>query len=120
MIQSTPPWHDLNVSGSDHLAAPVEREEVCTRSSLRRVAALLDIDPETLNSQTVLPRGWHFVLMAGDTRRSALRSDGFPGLGVPLPDLGLPRLMLGGRTVDCRHDIPIGATLTRRSALKSL
>jgi 3-methylfumaryl-CoA hydratase len=98
----------------------IQREEACTLASARRVAAMLDLDPDTLATGQDLPRGWHFLLLAADTRLSALRSDGFPGLGVPMPDLGLPRLMLGGRTVSFAQDIPIGAAVTRRSALRSL
>jgi 3-methylfumaryl-CoA hydratase len=101
-------------------STPVEREEACTLASVRRVAAMLDLDPGPLFSGAPLPRGWHFVLLAADTRRSALRADGFPGLGVPMPDLGLPRLMLGGRTVWFRHDIAIGSTVMRNSALRSI
>jgi 3-methylfumaryl-CoA hydratase len=98
----------------------VQREEVCARATVRRVAAMLDLLPDPWEAtQSVLPRGWHFVLMAADTRRSALRADGFPGLGVPMPDLGLPRLMLGGRTVQFRRDIEVGATLVRSSAVQS-
>ena len=73
---------------------------------VRRVAAMLDIDPDGMREGDPLPRGWQFVLLAADTRRSALRADGFPGLGVPMPDLGLPRLMLGGRTVSYRQRDP--------------
>jgi 3-methylfumaryl-CoA hydratase len=97
-----------------------QREETCTLAGVRRVAAMLDLDPDTLATGQALPRGWHFLLLAADTRRSALRSDGFPGLGVPMPDLGLPRLMLGGRAVSFHQDIPIGAAVTRRSGLRSL
>ena len=100
--------------------APVLREEACTVATVRRVAAMLDQDPDDVASGQSLPRGWHFVLLAADTRRSALRADGFPGLGVPMPDLGLPRLMLGGRTVSFRQDIPIGATVVRSSAVRSI
>ena len=81
---------------------------------------MLDVDAEKLVDGVPLPRGWHFVLMGADTPRSALRADGFPGLGVPIPDLGLPRLMLGGRSVSYRQDIPIGATVHRTSAIKSI
>jgi 3-methylfumaryl-CoA hydratase len=98
--------------------APQLREEVCSPATVRRVAAMLDL--EAVASNPSLPRGWHFVLLAADTRRSALRADGFPGLGVPMPDLGLPRLMLGGRTVSFRQDIPIGATVMRSSAVRSI
>lgn len=100
--------------------APVLREEACTQALLRRVAAMLDLDPDPLATAGVLPRGWHFALLAADTTRSALRSDGFPGLGVPMPDLGLPRLMLGGRTVSFRQDLPIGSTVKRSSEVRNI
>ena len=99
---------------------PVRRDEPCTQALLRRVAAMLDLDPVPLAAARVLPRGWHFALLAADTARSALRSDGFPGLGVPMPDLGLPRLMLGGRTVSFRQDLPMGSTVMRSSAVRSI
>lgn len=82
---------------------------------------MLDLAPDAGETPGArLPRGWHFVLLAADTRRSELRGDGFPGLGVPMPDLGLPRLMLGGRTVEFHHDIPVGAEVSRTSGVRSL
>lgn len=98
----------------------VIRSETCNLSTVRRVAAMLDLDPDAWQEGDPLPRGWQFILLGANTRRSALRADGFPGLGVPLPDLGLPRLMLGGRTVLFRGDIPIGATLRRESRVQKL
>ena len=76
---------------------------------------MLDLNPDDFHRGMDLPRGWQFIMMAADTRRSQLRADGFPGLGVPMPDLGLPRLMLGSRSVSFLADIPIGAELTRKS-----
>lgn len=96
------------------------RTEICSTASVRRVAAMLDLDPDTVIEGAPLPRGWQFILMAADTQRSLLRADGFPGLGVALPDLGLPRLLLGGRTVAYKKDIAIGAPLLRRSSIQSL
>ena len=101
-------------------AAHVQRQEVCTAATVRRVAAMLDLEPDELAAAASLPRGWHFVLLAADTRRSALRADGFSGLGVPMPDLGLPRLMLGGRTVTFAQDIPVGAAVMRSSAVQAI
>jgi 3-methylfumaryl-CoA hydratase len=101
-------------------AAPEPHEEVCALATVRRVAAMLDLEPDGLIAGEALPRGWHFVLLAADTRRSVLRSDGFPGLGVPMPDLGLPRLMLGGRAVSFHQDVPIGSTVMRSSAVQSI
>jgi 3-methylfumaryl-CoA hydratase len=101
-------------------APMVERRETCSLATVRRVAAMLDIDPDTVAAGDALPRGWQFVLLGADTRRSALRSDGFPGLGIPMPELGLPRLMLAGRSVAFHADIPIGASVRRASAMQSL
>jgi 3-methylfumaryl-CoA hydratase len=101
-------------------SAPVTRMESCSAATVRRVAAMLDLDPDTFAEGAPLPRGWQFILLGADTRRSSLRGDGFPGLGVPMPDLGLPRLLLGGRTVSYRHEIAIGAPVRRTSAIKSL
>ncbi len=96
------------------------RTEICGLSSVRRVAAMLDLEPDAFGLGAALPRGWQFLLMAADTKRSQLRADGFPGLGVPMPDLGLPRLMLGGRTVAYKSDIPIGAAVKRRSWISNI
>jgi 3-methylfumaryl-CoA hydratase len=96
------------------------RKEVCSLAAVRRVAAMLDLDPDHVVEGAPLPRGWQFILMGADTRRSQLRADGFPGFGVPMPDLGLPRLVLGSRSVEYRMDIPIGACVTRHSSIQSL
>jgi 3-methylfumaryl-CoA hydratase len=98
----------------------VSRVEACSVAVARRVAAMLDLDPEDIAEGDPLPRGWQFVLLGADTRRSALRVDGFPGVGVPMPDVGLPRLLLGGRSVSYLQDVTIGTTLRRTSSVKSL
>ena len=98
----------------------ITRQETCSISSVRRVAAMLDIDSDLFTEGQPLPRGWQFLLMGADTCRSSLRSDGFPGLGVPMPDLGLPRLLLGGRSVKFIRDIPIGGKLRRTSVVENI
>jgi 3-methylfumaryl-CoA hydratase len=105
------------------LKAPLEstlRTEPCSLAAVRRVAAMLDFDPDHFVEGNALPRGWQFILMGADTKRSQLRADGFPGLGVPMPDLGLPRLLLGSRSVSYLTDIPIGACVVRTSGIQSL
>jgi 3-methylfumaryl-CoA hydratase len=99
---------------------PIKAIETCSMSMVKRVAAMLDLSMPALTNGNALPQGWHFFLLAGDTKKSALRQDGFPGLGVPLPDLGLPRLLLGGRTVAYEQDIIIGAAIERTSFIKSI
>ena len=109
-----------DLSSGEDFQHPVVRYETCTIANVRRIAAMLDLNPDAWSEGDPLPRGWQFILLGADTKRSDLRKDGFPGLGVPLPDLGLPRLMLGGRTVHYHGDIRIGATLRRVSHVKSI
>jgi 3-methylfumaryl-CoA hydratase len=99
---------------------PIKSNEICSLAMVRRVAALLDLETHHYSNGDVLPRGWHFFMLAGETRKSALRPDGFPGLGVPIPDLGLPRLLLGGRTVSYRGNILIGSEIERTSFVKNI
>jgi 3-methylfumaryl-CoA hydratase len=98
----------------------IDRTEACTIATVRRAAAMLDLDPEHLRDGDPLPRGWHFLVLGGETRRSALRADGFPGFGVPMADLGLPRLLLAGRSVEYTSDLVIGAPVRRRSWVSKL
>lgn len=94
--------------------------EICSLSMVRRVAAMLDLETQDFSEGDILPKGWHFFMLAGETQKSALRSDGFPGLGVPIPDLGLPRLLLGGRTVSYQGKIIIGSEIERTSFIKNI
>ena len=90
-------------------------DDVCGLTLARRLAALLDRDPHALREGDPLPRGWHVMLFNAPTRQSQLRHDGAAGLGVTLPELSLPRLMLGGRQIRFEGDIPIGAHVRRES-----
>ncbi len=103
-----------------NLKSKTHSNEFCSLTMVRRVAAMLDIDTHSFLEGDILPRGWHFFMLAGETRRSELRSDGFPGLGVAIPDLGLPRLLLGGRTVSYNGDIVIGSVVEKTSFIKSI
>lgn len=90
-------------------------DDICALPLARRLAAMLDRDPADLKSGVALPRGWHVMLFNVPTRQSRLRPDGAAHLGVTLPDLGLPRLMLGGRRIVFDGDIPIGASVRRET-----
>lgn len=98
------------------MSEPVEHaNDVCALPLVRRMAALLDRQPEELKDGDALPRGWHVALFNPPTRQSDLRADGAAHLGVSLPDLGMPRLMMAGRRIDFVGDIPIGARVRRAS-----
>lgn len=90
-------------------------DDVCALPLVRRMAALLDRDPGGFADGDPLPHGWHVALFNPPTRQSQLRADGAAHLGVTLPDLGMPRLMMGGRRIDFIGEIPIGARVRRES-----
>jgi 3-methylfumaryl-CoA hydratase len=102
------------------LESKTQSNEQCSPTMVRRVAAMLDLDTRSFSEGDILPKGWHFFMLAGETRKSELRQDGFPGLGVPIPDLGLPRLLLGRRTVSYNGDIVIGSVVEKTSFIKSI
>jgi 3-methylfumaryl-CoA hydratase len=102
------------------LESKTQSNEQCSPTMVRRVAAMLDLDTRSFSEGTILPKGWHFFMLAGETRKSELRQDGFPGLGVPIPNLGLPRLLLGGRTASYNGDIIIGSVVEKTSFIKSI
>lgn len=90
-------------------------DDVCALPLVRRMAALLDREPGAFKEGDPLPRGWHVAFFNPPTRQSALRADGAAHLGVTLPDLGMPRLMMAGRRIAFDADIPIGARVRRVS-----
>ncbi len=90
-------------------------EDVCALPLVRRLAAMLDRDPLTLREGDALPCGWHVCMFNPPTRQSELRHDGAAGLGLVIPDIGLPRLMMGGRQMRFDRPIPIGAQVRRES-----
>ena len=100
------------------MSVPGEQaDDVCALPLVRRMAALLDRDPGAFAEGDPLPRGWHVALFNPPSRQSQLRADGAAHLGVTLPDLGMPRLMMGGRQIEFVHEIPIGARVRRTSRL---
>ena len=92
-----------------------QADDICALPLVRRMAALLDRDPGGFADGDPLPRGWHVALFNPPTRQSRLRADGAAHLGVTLPDLGMPRLMMAGRRIDFVGDIPVGAHVRRTS-----
>jgi 3-methylfumaryl-CoA hydratase len=98
----------------------LETLDILTVAQARRVASMLDIDPQTLNAGDPLPHGWHFALLAGGTQRRALRSDGFPGLGISLPEMNRKRLLLSQRDTSFHGTVLVGAPLRRMSRIESI
>lgn len=102
---------------TNDLGISFARRDICSLTLVQRIASMLDIDPNKYENGGTLPLGWHFAFLGGLTQRSKLRSDGFPGFGIPLPEYGLPRILLGGRSVFYNGKIEIGAELICQSKI---
>jgi 3-methylfumaryl-CoA hydratase len=88
--------HMSEPRSTDELQHGVVRRETCSLATVRRVAAMLDWTRITVEA---IRHAVGNLSCLGPFEKVSNTWDGFAGLGVPLPDLGLPRLMLGGRTV---------------------
>jgi 3-methylfumaryl-CoA hydratase len=93
--------------------------DVCAPTLAQRVAAVLDKDT-VFREGDALPRGWHVALFTVSTPQSALRPDGVGGLGFAMPELGLPRLMLGGKRTRFDGELLIGSRVRRESRIASV
>lgn len=97
----------------------VKRAQYLDKSYAYKIAAMLDMPFSEVDDLDLLPRGWHFPLLGSTTPRHRLRADGFPGFGVPMPDVGLPRLLMTGRSVIYKNEIPFHSMLESESRVSS-
>jgi 3-methylfumaryl-CoA hydratase len=87
---------------------------------LRRLAALLDLDPLALSRGAPMPEGWHVVLFAPLARQSGLGPDGHGAKGEFLPPVPLPRRMFAGRRTWFNAPLTIGAEVRRVSRVTAI
>jgi 3-methylfumaryl-CoA hydratase len=97
-----------------------EATDICALPLVRRVAALLDHDPQAYREGDDLPAGWHMCVFGPLARQSELGADGHPETDPLTPPVGLPRRMLGGRRTYFHTALKIGARLRRVSEIVSL
>jgi 3-methylfumaryl-CoA hydratase len=67
--------------------------------TVRRIAAMLDLDPDAFEPGAELPPHWFSMFFADVARQSDIGPDGHPDKGVFLPPIPLPRRMGAGRRV---------------------
>jgi 3-methylfumaryl-CoA hydratase len=111
----------LMTGPTDRYAFPkTARRHIVTDDYPRRIAAMLGLSDLAWDAGTPLPFGWHFPLLGAETLRSHLRSDGFPGLGIPMPDLPGKRLVAAGRSVEQARALHVGQEVERVSTIASV
>ncbi len=95
-------------------------EEDVSLGQVRRVAAMLDMDPGSFRQGDLLPPHW-FVFFGNEVpRQSDIGTDGHPNPGVVLPPIPLPRRMGAGRRVTIPGTMRIGEMVQRTAEVAAI
>ncbi len=95
------------------------RTETIAPDRVAALAATLDLD-EVPQPGAALPPGWHWLFFNPFVRRREIGSDGHPHRGGFLPPVPLPRRMWAGGRLEYLADIPVGATVEKRSEITAI
>ena len=82
-------------------------------AAVRRIAGMLDEDPDSYQAGSPLPPHWFAMFFANNARQSDIGEDGHPQPGVVLPPIPLPRRMGAGRRVEIFGQLTAGTAATR-------
>ena len=109
---------------SDELQSWVGRtrvvEEDISPAAVRRIAGMLDFDPEGFRRGDALPPHWFTMFFAETVRHSEIGPDGHPRPGVVLPPIPLPRRMGAGRRVSIPGLLRVGDVATRTAEVAAI
>src|SRR3712207_2925587 len=95
-------------------------EEEIGLASVRRIAAMLDLDPGSFRRGDPLPPHWFSLFFADAARQSDIGPDGHPKPGVFLPPIPLPRRMGAGRRVRIADSLRVGDLATRTAEVAAI
>ena len=104
-------------SWDEWIGRTVTVRDTASAAPIANLYALLDRSSDEV---AFLPPLAHWLYFLPVARQSDLGSDGHPKLGAFLPDLGLPRRMWAGSRIRFHHSIAVGASLTRRTTIRSI
>ena len=91
--------------------------EIITPTTVRRLAATLNIAPEPFHHGVPLPLGWHSIFGANISMTQSLSEDGTDGSGDLLPGHDLPRRMFGGARITFHKPLRVGDEITITSEI---
>ena len=95
-------------------------EDDVSPSMLRRIAAMLDLDPDAYPRGALLPPHWVSLFAQESARQGEIGVDGHPEPGVTLPPIPLPRRMGAGRRVTLPGQLRVGDQLTKRAEVAAI
>ena len=95
-------------------------EDDVSPSMLRRIAAMLDLDPDAYPRGAPLPTHWVSLFAQDTARQGDIGLDGHPDPGVTLPPIPLPRRMGAGRRVRLPGEFRVGDALVKRAEVAAI
>jgi 3-methylfumaryl-CoA hydratase len=95
-------------------------EDDVTPAVMRRIAAMLDLDPQAFPRGAEVPAHWFSLFCAESARQGDIGADGHPEPGVVLPPIPLGRRMGAGRRVRLDGGFRVGEVLTKRAEVAAI
>lgn len=95
-------------------------EDDVAPSMLRRIAAMLDLDPDAYPIGAPLPPHWVSLFAQDSARQGDIGADGHPEPGITLPPIPLPRRMGAGRRVRLPGLLHVGDALVKRAEVAAI
>lgn len=108
------------VTYGDWVATPERIEDYLAPTQAKKLAGLLDLDPDSVGDGFGLPPMWHWLYFHASARTSEIGLDGHPRRGGFFPPVELQRRMYAGSTLTFHQPLRIGASATRLGEIVSL
>lgn len=109
--------HDYAKEFAGWIGRSISVEDEITLPAVRRMAAMLDLEPEEFAHGSVVPPHWYSMFFTANARRSQIGHDGHPKKGGFLPPIPLPRRMFVGRKVTFPGVLRVGDQAEKRSEI---
>lgn len=108
---------DQTASIEDWVGRTHKEEDEVALGAVRRMAAMLDQDPDVWRHGSEMPETWYVILFGPIARQRTLVRDGHLPTGDFLPPMGDARRMFGGRRVRFYQPLRIGDRVERVSKI---
>jgi len=111
------PARDIAAEFSGWIGRSMSVDDEVTLPAVRRMAAMLDLEPMEFDHGSVIPPHWYSMFFTPNARRSQIGHDGHPKKGDFLPPIPLPRRMFVGRKVSFPGVLRVGDRASKRSEI---
>lgn len=117
---TSPPSGHIAAQFSSWIGRSNTVDDEITLPAVRRMAAMLDMDPQSFEHGTVLAPHWYSMFFTPNAQRSQIGHDGHPRKGDFLPPIPLPRRMFVGRKVHFPGQLRVGDKARKRSEIVAI